>query len=93
MEECEDVCEEEYEEDGGEGGYLPPFPLPPPPKEPSPLGGFELSPCSQSGIHLFIKDLHHLCHIKESLSKGLLILFHVCRFSFMISGVSTATRG
>ena len=44
MEECEDACEEEDEEEGGEGGGvslfpLPPFPLPPP-KEPSPLGGF-----------------------------------------------------
>ena len=48
MEECEDYCEEEDEQDGGEdgeGGGLSPFPLPPP-KEPSPLGGFKLSPCN-----------------------------------------------
>lgn len=43
VEEGEDACEEE---DEGEGGGLPPFLLPPPPKEPSPLGGLELSPCS-----------------------------------------------
>ena len=50
MEECEDACEVEDEEDCGEGGGLPPFPLPyfplPPPEEPSPLGGLELSPCN-----------------------------------------------
>ena len=50
MEECEDAYEEEDEEDGGEGGgfspfTLPPFPLPPP-KEPYPLGGLDLSPCN-----------------------------------------------
>lgn len=43
MEEGEDACEVEDEEDGGEGGGLSPFPLPPP-KEISPLGGLELSP-------------------------------------------------
>ena len=50
MEECEYACEEEDEEDGGEGGGLSPFPLPhfplPPLEEPSPLGGLELSPCN-----------------------------------------------
>jgi len=45
VEEGEDSCEDEDEEDGGEGGGLSPFPLPPP-KEPSPLGGLELSPCN-----------------------------------------------
>ena len=45
MEECEDACEVEDEEDGGEGGGLSAFPLPPP-EEPSPLGGLELSPCN-----------------------------------------------
>ena len=35
---------EMLEEYGGEGGGLSPFPLPPP-KEPSPLGGLELSSC------------------------------------------------
>ena len=45
MEEGENACEEEYEEDGGEGGGLSPFPLPPP-EEPYPLGGLELSPCN-----------------------------------------------
>lgn len=43
VEEGEDFYEEE---DGGEGGGLPPFPLPPCHEEPSPLGGLELSPCS-----------------------------------------------
>ena len=50
VEECEDACEEEDEEDGGAGGGFYPFPLPPfplpPPKEPSPLGGLDLSPYS-----------------------------------------------
>jgi len=45
VEKGEDACEEEDEEDGGEGGGLSPFPLPPP-EEPSPLGGLELSPCN-----------------------------------------------
>ena len=44
VEDGEDAYEEEYE-DCGEGGGLPPFPLPPP-EEPSPLGGLEISPCS-----------------------------------------------
>ena len=43
VEEGEDACEEEDEEDGGEGGYFSPFPFPPL-EEPSPLGGLELSP-------------------------------------------------
>ena len=44
------VEEDEYggedggEDDGGVDGGLSPFPLPPPPGEPSPLGGMELSP-------------------------------------------------
>ena len=50
MEECEDSFEEEHEEDGGEGGGLSPFPLSPfplpLPKDPSHLGGLELSPCN-----------------------------------------------
>ena len=54
VEKCEDSFEEEDEEDGGDGGVLHRFPLPlplssfplPPPEEPSPLGGLELSPCS-----------------------------------------------
>lgn len=48
MEKCEDACEEEDEEDGGEGVGLSPFPTPPFPlpllEDPSPLGGLELSP-------------------------------------------------
>ena len=44
MEEGEDACEVEDQEDGGEGGGLSPFPLPPH-EDPSPLGGLELSPC------------------------------------------------
>ena len=46
VEECEDDFEEEYEEYGGDGGGLPPFPLPPP-EDHSPLGGLELSPCNR----------------------------------------------
>lgn len=50
MEECEYAFEEEDEEYGGDGGGLPPFPLPhfplPPPEEPSPLGSLEISPCN-----------------------------------------------
>ena len=45
VEEGEDSCEEEDEEDGGVGGGLPQFPLPPP-EESSPLGSLELSPCN-----------------------------------------------
>jgi len=44
VEEGEDACEEEDEKYGGEDGGLPPFLLPPPLKELSPLGGLELSP-------------------------------------------------
>ena len=40
MEEGADACEDEDEDDGGEGGGLPP------PKDPSPLGGLEISPCN-----------------------------------------------
>ena len=45
VKEDEDVGEEEDEAYGGEGGGLSPFPLPPP-EEPFPLGGLELSPCN-----------------------------------------------
>jgi len=43
LDNSEDACEVEDEEDAGEGGGLSPFPLPPP-EEPCPLGGLELSP-------------------------------------------------
>ena len=50
MEEGEDDFEEEDEEAGGECGGFPPLPLPlfplPPPEDPYPLGGLELSPCN-----------------------------------------------
>lgn len=46
MEQGEDECEEEDEEDVGEGRGLPPFLLPALADEPSPLGGLDLSPCS-----------------------------------------------
>ena len=44
MEEDEDEGEDGGEDDGGVDGGLSPFPLPPHPGEPSPLGGLELSP-------------------------------------------------
>ena len=44
VEEDEDEGEDCGEDDGGVDGGLSPFPLPPPPGEPSPLGGMELSP-------------------------------------------------
>ena len=46
MENYENDGEEGGEDDGGVDGGLSPFPLPPPPGEPSPLGGLDLSPCN-----------------------------------------------
>ena len=46
MEEDEDEGEDGHEDDGDVDGGLSPFSLPPPPREPSPLGGLELSPYS-----------------------------------------------
>lgn len=67
MEECEVSCEEEVEEDGGEGVGLSPFPLPPfplpLPEEPYSLEGFGTFSL-QPAIPVFIEDLHHLSHIK-----------------------------
>ena len=40
------VEKDDDEGDGGDGGGLLPFPLFPPPGEPSPFGGLELSPCN-----------------------------------------------
>ena len=45
VEEGEYACEEQEEEDGGEGQGVSQFQLPPP-EEPSPLGGLELSACN-----------------------------------------------
>ena len=46
MEDDEDEGEDGGEDYGGVDDGLSPFPLPPPPGEPSPLGGLELSPCN-----------------------------------------------
>ena len=39
---------------------------------------FTLQPC----VPLFLEDLHHVCHVKESLPKILLILYHIIIPSF-----------